>query len=436
MSYRILTLLAACALLALAPFGHAQEPAEDDPNAVQETRRVPAMSEATFKRLTEAQEALDAKNYQQALSVLNSMLESGARRMNGNEIGQVNNILGFVHFTMENYPAAIRAYEQVLAQGENVPEGLEVQTLYTLAQLSFVAEKYQDALRYMERWITRANNPGPEPHIFMGQVYYQMNNYAAATQQIEKGIDLARQRNIAVKEQWWALLNFLYFEQEKWPKVLETLEILVRDFPKREYWLRLAGVHAQEGNERQSLWTYEAASVAGFLTQSSDLTNYAGLLMQSEVPFRAAKVLDDGIKKGIIEKNERNLQSLGQAWQMAQETKKAIPVFEDAARASSDGKVYERLSQLYLDNDEFQKCTEAAQNAIRRGGLRRVQTTHIVQGMCHYNLDQLSTARQSFEACRESSRRDNDQTNQRICAQWITYIDNESNRRAQLAAAN
>jgi tetratricopeptide (TPR) repeat protein len=396
---------------------------------------VPAMSEPTYKKLTEAQEALDAKNYPQALNVLNAMLSDG-RKMNGNEIGQVNNILGFVHFTMENYPAAIKAYEQVLAQGENVPEGLEVQTLYTLAQLSFVAERYQDALNYMEKWITKANNPGADPHIFMGQVYYQMQNYKAATQQIETGIRIAKERNVEIKEQWLALLNFLYFEQENWPKVFETLEQLVIQFPKREYWLRLAGIHGQEGNDKESLWTYEAASVAGYLTEQSDLTNYAGLLMQAEVPIRAAKVLDEGLQKGVIEKNDRNLQALGQAYQMAQETKKAIPVLEDAARAASDGKIYERLASLYLDNDQFEQCTTAAKNALDRGGLRKVQTVRVIQGMCFYNMDQLSTARQSFQACQEASRRDNDQTNLRICSQWITYIDNETNRRAQLAAAN
>jgi len=442
MSYRILTILTAVALYAALPFSHelgltgaAAFAQDEDPNVVQETRRIPAMSEATFKRLSEAQELMDAKNYRGAMALLNDMLATGARRMNANEVGQVNNILGFLHFTLEDYPAAIRAYEQVLAQGENIPEGLEVQTLYTLAQLSFVAERYQDALRYMETWITKANNPGPDPHIFMGQVYYQMQNFPAAQRQIERGIELAKERNMEVKEQWWALLNFLYFEQENWPRVLETLEIMVRDFPKREYWLRLAGVHGQEGNDRESLWTYEAASAGGFLVQQSDLTNYAGLLMQAEVPVRAAKVLEDGFRRGVIERTDRNLQSLGQAWQMAQETKKAIPVFEEAARASRDGQIDERLAQLYLDSDNFQQCIESSRRAIQRGGLRRVQSAHIVQGMCHHNLDQLSAARQSFEACREAARRDNDQTNQRICGQWISYLDNESNRRAQLAAS-
>ncbi len=408
--------------------------AEEDPEPPKDTRRVPSMSEATFKKLSEAQEAVDAKDYNGALRVLNDML-ANSKRLNGNEVGQVNNMLGFVYFSMEDYSRAIDAYRKVLAQGEDIPEGLEVTTLYTLAQLSFVAERYQDALDYMETWITKASNPGPDPHIFMGQVYYQMQNYPAATRQIEKGINIAQERNTPVKEQWWALLNFLYFEQENWPKVLETLEILVRDFPKREYWIRLAGIHAQEGNEKESVWSYEAAYAGGFLTKQGDLTNFAGLLMQEEVPFRAAKVLDKGMKDGIVEETARTLQNLGQAWQLSQETKKAIPVFEKAAKLSDDGKIFERLAQLYLDNDEFSKCVTSADGAIKKGGLRKVQSVYIVKGMCLYNQDKLSTARTSFVSCRNEARRDKDDGNQRICQQWITYIDNESNRREQLKAA-
>lgn len=437
---RIVCVSLALALYAALPFtyelglnGAAAVAQEEEEK--RETRRVPSMSEATFKKLSEAQEAIDAKDYATAKEVLNEMLERSGR-LNGNEIGQVNNMLGFVHFSEENYAAAIQAYEKVLAQGEDIPEGLEVQTLYTLAQLSFVNEQYQQALDYMETWIGKADNPGAEPHIFMGQVYYQMENFPAATQQIEQGIRIARERDIQIKENWWALLNFLYFEQENWPRVLETLEILVRDFPKREYWIRLAGIHGQEGNTDESLWTYEAADVGGYLTQQSDLTNYAGLLMQAEVPWRAARVLEEGFEEGVIERTDKTLQSLGQAWQLAQETDKAIPVYQEAAELSDEGKIYERLAQLYLDSDQYDNCVSAANNALEKGGLRAEQSMYVVRGMCQFNQDELAEARRSFVACRNESRRAEDDANQRICQQWITYIDREQQRLQQIQQAS
>ena len=417
----------------VAPPAWSEEAGDEQPR--HKTRRVPSMSEATFKKLAEAQEFIDAKDLNGAQAVLQGMLDR-SRRYNGNEIGQIHNMLGFVHFTKEDYPAAIRHYQTVLAQGEDIPEGLETTTLYTLAQLSFVDERYQDALRYMETWISKAENPGPEPRIFMGQVYYQMEDYASAVQQIERGIAVARERGTDIKENWWALLNYLYFEQENWPKVLETLEILVRDFPKREYWLRLAGIQGQEGMEKQQLYTMMAAYEGGYLTKESDLTTLAGLLMQDEVPIRAVRILKEGFAERIIERTDRNLRAYGQAYQLSQEVDEAIPVFQEAAELSEDGRIYESLAQLYLEDEKFKECVSAASHALEKGGLRKVQSLHIIRGMCEYNRDRLTPARSSFVSCRNESRRTRDDSNQRVCQQWITYIDRERERREHLEAAS
>ncbi len=433
--------LALYGVMALAPLANEVQPvlvlstahaAEGDPPP-RKTRRVPSMSESVFKKLAEAQEAIDAKNFNGALQVLDSALAK--RSINANEIGQVQNMRGFVFFSKEDYPRAIDAYKKVVAQGEDIPEGLETTTLYTLAQLSFVTERYQDALRYMETWLTKANNPGADPHIFMGQVYYQMKNFPKSIVQIEKGIAVAKERGLLVKENWWSLLNYLYYEQENWPKVLEILEILVKQFPKRDYWVRLAGIHGQEGNEKKQLWTMEAAYHAGFLDRERDLTNLAGLLMQAEVPYRAGKILEKGFKEKVIERTDKNLRSLGQAWQLSQEVDKAIPAFLDAAKLSDDGRIYDRLSNLYLDDDQFGKCVGAANNALKKGGLRKTQVTHLVKGMCLYNQEKFNTARKAFSSCRDVSRRKEDKTNIRVCGQWITYIDREVRRRELLKAA-
>jgi len=377
---------------------------------------------------------IDAKDMQGALSVLNGMLDR-SKRLNGNEIGQVHNMLGFVYFSMENYEKSIDEYKQVVAQGEDIPEGLETTTLYTLAQLSFVTDNFDDALKYMNIWLEKANNPGPEPHIFMGQVYYQMKQYPKSIDQIELGISIAQERNTPVKENWWALLNYLYFEQENWPKVLEILEILVTEFPKRDYWVRMAGILGQEGDEKGQVHAMQGAYNLGFLDRETDLTSLAGLLMQEQAPYRAAMVMEKGINDGVIEKTSKNLQSYGQALQLSQEIQKAIPVLLDAAKLSDDGKIYDRLSQLYLEDDQFSNCVDAAENAINKGGLRRIQQTYVVKGMCQFNMDRLSSARSSFVACRNEARRTDDDTNERVCQQWITYIDREADRRKQLEAA-
>ncbi|MEM7218894.1 MAG: tetratricopeptide repeat protein [Pseudomonadota bacterium] len=426
----ILALGSAAVLIVGAPGALAEEEKK------QKTRRVPTISAPVFKKLEQSQEMIDAKQYNEAERLLQGMLDAGrGQRYNGNERAQIYNMLGYVNFAQERYGRAIDAYENVLVSREDINEGLEATTLYTLAQLNFVRERYDSALRYMEEWLTKANNPGPEPYIFMGQVYYQKQDFRSAVPMIERGIDVAQQRGTAVKENWWALLNYLYYEQENWPKVLEILEVLVKQFPKRDYWYRLAGVYGQEGDEDRQLKAMESAYRAGYLDREKDLTTLSGLLMQAEIPYRAARVMDKGIKDGLIEKTARNWRGLGQAWQLAQEVDKAIDALKKSGELDDNGRVYEQLATLYLEKEQFKSCVSASDSALRKGGLRKVQSVHVIRGMCLYNDDKLQSARAAFVRARTESRNRRDNTHERMSAQWITFIDTESNRRTQLAAA-
>ncbi len=400
-----------------------------------QTRRVPTMTEATYKKLGEVQEFIDAEDYQSALNALNAMLDR-QRRYNGNELGAIYNMMAFVYYAIDRYDQAITAYEQVLAQGDEITEGTETQVINSLAQLHYSEENFDEALRYMQLWLDRAENPSPEPHIFMAQIYYRMDNYPKAIIQVETAIDIAQERGKEVKETWWGLLKYLYFEEDNWAKVLDILEIMVRDFPKREYWVQLAQVYGQEGFESKQVYTYEAAHVAGYLDRESDMRNYAGLLMQSTVPYRAAKWLQEALDEGIVEETSQNLQSLGQAYQMAQDVDSAIPTFEKAGTKSDDGEIFHRLATLYLEKDEYKKCNEAAENALKKGGLRKPYSTQVIHGMCLFNGDRLTQARRVFVEARTFARRANDKAVERMCSRWVAHIDNEAKRREILAAAD
>jgi tetratricopeptide (TPR) repeat protein len=421
----------------LAEFGYegASAQAEEAKAKKQKTRRVPSMSETVYKKLSAGQEAIDLKDYVAAMEVINDALDR-SKRYNENEIANLHNMRGYIYYLQDDYAGAIREYKRVVQAGDKIPEGLETTTLYTVAQLSYVQEKYDDALKYMEIWISKAVNPSAAPRIFLATVYYQKKEYDLAVEQMEMGVKIAQERGTTITEQNWSLLTFLYFEKEDWPKVIDTLEILVELFPKREHWVRLAGVYGQEGFEKKQMYSLEAAYTSGFLEKSTDFTNLAGLLMQEEVPYRAAKVLVAGMKAESVDRDAKNLRSLGQAYQVAQEVDSAIEVFEEAAELSDDGKIFERLSYLYLEDDQFDRCVEAASGALDKGGLRKVQSVHIVKGMCLFNQNKLTTARVSFSNCRRVARAEDDKANQRICGQWITFIDRESKRQEIMEAAS
>ena len=401
-------------------------------------RRVPNISEMTFRRLAQAQELMDLKEYDAALEVLVEM-DRRSRRYNGNELGQVYSMFAFIMFSKEDNPRTIQYYEKVLEQGDDITEGLEHGTMYSLAQLYFVEEEYQRSLDMMNRWLIKkadfGEDPGPNPRYFMGQVYYAMKDYPGATKQIELAITMAEERNmVPIKENWWQLLRFLYFEQDNWDRVLEILHVLVRDYPKRDYWVQLAGIYGQEGYEREQVLAMEVAHAGGYLDRERDVLNYGGLLMQEEVPYRAAKWMQVGFDEELVEATAKNLQSLGQAYQIAQDIDDAIPILENAGKLSEEGEIFSRLSQLYLEKDEYKKCTDAADSALEKG-VDREYNTEIVLGMCLFNRDRLTQARKTFVTARRHARADKNESVERICNQWITYIDRDRIRRDELAKA-
>ena len=82
------------------------------------------------------------------------------------------------------------------------------------------------------------------------------------------------------------------------------------------------------------------------------------------------------------------------------------------------------------------KCSEAAEKALDKGGLRKAYSTEVVHGMCLFNRDRLTQARRVFVDARASARRANDKSMERMCSRWVAHIDNEKKRRDILAAAD
>ena len=415
---------------------------EEDP------RRIPNIQPATWKRLQQAQELITAEQYTEGVDILEAMVPRDNRRSryNAAELGQIHNMLGYAYWELARPDKTIEHYEKVLAQVPEIAEATELLMLFQLSKIYFMQgqeEKqdqlarpwYQRSLAKMGEWIEKNDDPGPEPYYFIAQIFYQFKDFDSGIRCIETTVHLARERGITVKEPWWRMLQFMYYEQENFPKVLEILEILVRDFPKREYWVMLAMIYGETGDEDKQLLAMEAAHVGGFLTKETDLRAYTALLVQADVPNRASKYLQAGFDEEIVEPTCKNLQLLGQAYQAAHDVSDAIEVFEECGNIEPDGKTFDLLSSLYLDSDNYPMCQKAARQALDIGGLPNELRTEITLGTCEFNLDNLTVARRVFTDVRRKARQERERRLESMAGDWIKYIDSESKRRDELRRA-
>lgn len=409
--------------------GGASEEAEQ-----RRTQRVPAMREQAFNRLSEAQEALDDNNTRGALDALARLGEQ--RGLNAYEAASMENMRAYIYFSTDDYPRAIQAYEKVLSYAPEVPLALELGTMYALGQLYFVQEDYRRAIDYLNRWFDLVETPSTQAYVFLAQAYYQLSDFRNVIPPVQTAMDLARERGDEVRENWWLLMRAAYYEMENFARVIEILEILVRDFPSKDYWVQLSGLYGQEGQQKKQIGTIWSAYLQGFLDQEREILNVTGLLQQEEAPYWAARILEKAIEDGTVESNRRNLQGLAQAWQMAQNMDKAIPVYHRAAERADDGELHYRLAQLYLDRDDCDNSIRSADRAIAGGGVDRAGQIYLVKGMCEYNLARYEGALTTFGEGLRVARREGSQQDINALNQWRTHVEREKRRQEQLARAS
>ncbi len=424
----ISTKLCLALVTGLLAFGNAAaQSGEADPDTDKtKTKQAQAVSKEVYERIQKAQEMVDGKDYSGALRLLNSLYNPD--KLTEYEQANVLNYIGFVYYNMDDVGNAIRTYERMLAIPSLEPQ-MAKQTTYTMAQLLTMEEQYGKALSTLNKWFTLESNPPPEPYILKAQLHYNLNQYPQMIPAIEKAMEIARARDKPVKEDWWNLLNFAYFQQEDYRKVRDIQKTLLQNWPKARYWKSLAGAYTELGEDEKLIYAYDAAHTQGMLIKDTEFVTMAQLYLQAEVPYKAATLLQEKMDAGVVPKNEKNYRLLSQAWMLSMEDKKAIPALQAAAQLSDDGDLDLRLANSYLNIGEYGDCVSAANTAIRKGGLKNPDNAQITLGMCLYNLRRYDDARTAFGTAARVPR------SQRTANQWINVIDAEVERNRQIRIA-
>ena len=399
---------------------------EREKRDAQATKQAQAVSKEVYDQIQKAQEMVDGKDYAGALRMLNRLYNPD--KLTEYEQANVLNYIGFVYYNQDDIENAIRTYDKMVTIPSLEPQLLK-QTTYTLAQLNMMEERYQRTLDLLNKWFAMETNPAPEPFVLKAQVFYHLERYKEMIEPIETAMRIAREREKEVKEDWYVLLNFAYFQQEDYRKVRDIQKILLQNWPKKRYWFSLAGAYTELGEDQNLIAAYDAAFTQGLLEKESEFVTMAQLFMQREVPYKAATLLEEQMNKGVVAKNEKNYRLLSQAWSLSMEDQKAIPALQQAARLSSDGELDVRLANAYLNVGEYEECAKSARNGLRKGGLKNPDNAQISLGMCLYNTRDYNDAKDAFRAAARV------QKSARVANQWIRVIEAEQERNLQIRLA-
>ena len=418
-------------------------------------KKARALQSKTAKKMAKVYEALEevddkgepAPDMELVVEILTE-LRNDQDNLKSYDRSVVWNSWGYVYFTDGKYNEAIRAYERVINEPE-VTLPIRNAALFTLAQLNLVQEKYDEGIKLILQWMDEVENVTAQSHALLGQAYFQKKDFVRARKSVEEAIRIAEEVEMyRPKEQWYVLLAASLYELKE-AKVISQLyaleqqvliyEILVNYYPKKSYFIQLGGTYAQMEREEDYMLVLKAAYEKDFLDKESEYQALAQLLLLNKNPYWAAKVLVAGQNKKItikdektgeeetfpvIKESEKNLKLLGDAWRMAQEIDKAIPVLEKAAKLSKDGDLYVLLGNLYLYEDRMEDSIRAIENALKKSKIKSRSQAQLVLGEAHVELENFDEAKKQFRL----AARDENKRIKKTANSWIKYAENEAIR--------
>lgn len=429
-SLSVIVALSATSLLAsVSTVSIAQEASSE-----RKTQRVPTLRAKVYDQLSRAQTAADAGQPKEAFSILDEV-KGKAGSMNSYELAMMYNFYGFIHYNLEQFDEAILSFEQVVKQ-QPIPTSFEQATLFSLAQLHMMRGNYDSTIKFIEQWetIQKEVTPGAEIPaknlVLKAQAMYQKQDYAKASRYINAAVKQQEnsKEGYQVDENWYVLQRAVYFELKQPEKVKDVLLKLVKQYEKPAYWIQLAGMYGELGDEKQQLAYMEIAYQMDYIATGSDIFNLSQLYYYHQIPFKAALLMESGIKQGKLSEDERNLTFLAQAWSFAKENEKAVPVMMAAALLSKDGELDAQLAQTYLNMEKWQLAIDSSLTALKKGNLRNEGTVHLVLGMANFNLGDYNVALNELaEAEKHNSSRG-------MAKQWLKFVQTEKSSTERLQA--
>ncbi|MDB6114293.1 MAG: Anaphase-promoting complex, cyclosome, subunit 3 [Lacunisphaera sp.] len=386
------TLAAVLGASLLAVAAQAQAPARDY-----------SPSDTTGEILPKYKTAVDAKNYEAALAILDAQLAKvPADSYDAALLYQIK-----VQTLMQkgDFAAVIEPLERGLALSDSkTPTYYEERATRDL--LFFLGSLYlQEAVqtknpaaasalfakadKAMARWMKLNPKSTPEAQQIYSQLLYNwavlnsekpdMALMKRALDQIDIGLRLSTHPKDLLY-----ILKFVCLQQlNRTAEATEVLELLVKMKPDSlTYWQQLAGLYLGAGQDLRAALSIERAQANGLMNASKDHFNLIGLYFNMGQYEKAADLLETGLKNGQIENEQKNWELLAGAYQQMERPYKSIDTLKAATKVfPKSGQIEFMIAQGYNALEKPEEALVHLQAAVAKGNLTK---PHQVYGFLAY----------------------------------------------------
>jgi tetratricopeptide (TPR) repeat protein len=231
----------------------------------------------------------------------------------------------------------------------------------------------------------------------MSQAYLQKKQVNEALSPLLTGFKIAKQQGRKEKENWYALLQYIYNDRQDFNNQEKALEVLVDRWPKAQWWLALGGVYAQQEKELKQLYAMDAAYQQGLFSRGEYIVSMSQLLAMQGAPYYAAKAMNKGLDDGLVEPSFKNHRRLGSYYQRAQEQTLALKYFQKASAQADDGEISLRIAYVYMNQYDYPNAEKFIQKALAQGSLQNTTKAQLLLGEVQFHRQKFDNAISQFD---------------------------------------
>lgn len=179
-----------------------------------------------------------------AKDLLDRLYSERFDRMNDFEKSTTLSFYTNYYLGTENYPEAIRSFEQALTI-RTLSDDIRLRTFRSLGQLYATVENWEDSIQYYQLW--REASPQEDEVTFRGLSYahYQLEQFDEALPNWLSYMELVRNNDGELNRDAYSYLNGLYFTLEDFDSALELTKEMILLFNEPVDWRNLRAIFAE-----------------------------------------------------------------------------------------------------------------------------------------------------------------------------------------------
>ncbi|MDE2219390.1 MAG: hypothetical protein KGJ52_03335 [Gammaproteobacteria bacterium] len=357
----------------------------------------PQVSAALGKSLKAANEALQAKNYDEVIAKTREAAAITPRTAYDDYVIHYMQMPAFA--AKGNYTETASAIEAII-DSPYLPVNMKPQLLRTLMTIDYQQKDYAKAITYGQRALAAGDLSGETP-LIVAQAYYLSNNYkeALAGMQAIVARDEPAGRKPAEKS-----LNLIWscaLKRKDDAAAARAVEKLILFYPKPDYWRNaMAGVLANKTNDdRLLLMTYRLMAQVGILSRGADFTEMAQIALDQGNPGEAQTILEQAFAKNLYtdpHDKERSQRLLDKVRRSAAEDKASLPKAEKEASSAATGDGLVQIGAAYLGFGQPDKALAAISAGIAKGSLKYPDESFMLLGIAYQRNKNTAEAVRAF----------------------------------------